>query len=109
MTRGTESDEELTARFRSQGRQRVAADRRRDAGRARRAHVTIAAAVALVALVLTAVRLGQDGEAGAWTALYLTGGVVAGCGVPLARAGRTRWALAAMCLGAALASLGDAV
>ncbi|MEU6846146.1 hypothetical protein ABZ930_30150 [Streptomyces sp. NPDC046716] len=108
MTRGTEYDEEPAARFRSEGRQELAADRRRDARRARRVYATIAAVVALAAVGLTGVRLGQDG-AGAWTALYLVGGVVGGCGVPLARMGRTRWAFAAICLGAGLASLGDSV
>lgn len=109
MTHGTESDEDLAARFRSRGRRQLTADRRHEARRARRVYTTIAAVVALVAVALTGVRLGQDGGAGAWTVLYLTGAVVACCGVLLARTGRTRWALAAICLGAGLASLGDSV
>ncbi|MFC7308674.1 hypothetical protein ACFQVC_31215 [Streptomyces monticola] len=107
MTGGTEFDEQLRAGFQSQGQSGPTSGRRRDARQARRLYAGLAAVVALVALVLTVVRLAQGGGAGAWTALYVGGGVVSACGVPLARIGRTRWAFAAMCLGAALAMLGD--
>ncbi|MFJ9178744.1 hypothetical protein [Streptomyces sp. NPDC102360] len=113
MTYGSESDEQLKApmtlkaRFRGQGRERLVVDRRRAARQARRVSGGISALVALVAIVLTGVRLGQGSEAGAWTVLYLAGGVVSGCGVLLARFGRTRWAFAAICVGAAVAALGD--
>ncbi|WP_306323360.1 MULTISPECIES: hypothetical protein [unclassified Streptomyces] len=97
----------LTARFRGQGRERVVLDRRRAARQARRVCAGICGLIALVAVVVTGIRLGQGSGAGAWTVLYLAGGVVSGCGVVLARFGRTRWALAAMCVGAGVATLGD--
>ncbi|MGD6754826.1 hypothetical protein [Streptomyces sp. BH105] len=116
MTYGSELDEQLKApktlkmlktRFRGQGQERVVADRRRAARQARRVAAGVSALVALVALVVTGVRLGQDSTAGAWTVLYLAGGAMSGCGVLLARFGRTRWAFAAMCVGAGIATLGD--
>ncbi|MHC5260613.1 hypothetical protein ACYSUO_22255 [Streptomyces sp. UC4497] len=113
MTYGSESDDQLKAtrtlkaRFQGQGRQGLVMDRRRAARQARRVSAGISALVALVAIVLTGVRLSQGSEAGVWTALYLAGGVVSGCGVLLARFGRTRWAFAAICVGAGIATLGD--
>ncbi|MER5438946.1 hypothetical protein [Streptomyces sp. NPDC002790] len=113
MTYGSESDEQLKAprtlkaRFQGQGRQRIVADRRRAARQARRVSAGISALVALVAIALTGVRLGQGSEVGVWTVLYLAGGVVSGCGVLLARFGRTRWAVGAICVGAGVATLGD--
>ncbi|WP_425828825.1 hypothetical protein [Streptomyces fractus] len=113
MTYGSEYDEQLKApktlktRFRGQGQQGLVLDRPRAARQARRVSGGISALVALVAIVLTGVRLDQSGEAGAWTVLYLAGGVVSGCGVLLARFGRTRCAFAAICVGAGIAMLGD--
>ncbi|MFI5657878.1 hypothetical protein [Streptomyces sp. NPDC051684] len=113
MTYGSELDERLKApktlktRFQGQGRQRLVTDRRRAARQARRVAAGVSGLVALVAVVVTGVRLGQDSTAGVWTVLYLAGGVVSGCGVLLARFGRTRWAFAAMCVGAGIATLGD--
>ncbi|MFZ3560221.1 MULTISPECIES: hypothetical protein [unclassified Streptomyces] len=107
MTHGPEIDEELRSRFRGQGQHGLTMDRRRAARQARRVSAGVSALVALVAIVVTGIRLGQGSEAGPWTALYLTGGFISGCGVLLARLGRTRWAFAAICLGAGVASVGD--
>ncbi|MFZ3567774.1 hypothetical protein ACOKM5_12515 [Streptomyces sp. BH097] len=113
MTYGSGVDEELTmpqalkARFRGQGRERLVVDRRRAARQARRVSAGVSALVAFVAIALTGIRLAQGSDAGVWTVLYLAGGFVSGCGVVLARFGRTRWAFAAMCAGAGVAMLGD--
>ncbi|MGY0491362.1 hypothetical protein [Streptomyces sp. WG-D5] len=107
MTHGSEWDEELRSRFQGQGQPGFPLDRRRAARQARRVSAGISALIALVALALTVVRLGQGSAAGPWTALYLAGGVISGCGVLLARMGRTRWAFAAICLGAGVAMVGD--
>lgn len=116
MTYGSEFDGQLKAptsptslrtRFQGQGRQKVVADRRRAARQARRVSAGISALTAVVAVAVTGVRLVQGGAAGTWTALYLAGAAISSCGILLARAGRTRWALAAVCVGAGVAALGD--
>jgi hypothetical protein len=70
-------------------------------------YAAFAGLVALVCLVLGVVRLvGGDGL-GVWAAAYAVGVGLAGRGFVLARSGRTRWAMVVICLGGALAGLGD--
>lgn len=99
--------EELRARFRAQGRADLEEGRQSEARRARGMHVAFAGLVVVVCLGLTVVRLGAGDSAGVWVASYAVGAVLGGLGFLLARGGRTRWALVAICVAVAVASLGD--
>ncbi|MFE0257215.1 hypothetical protein [Streptomyces sp. NPDC059010] len=101
------SADELRAQFQAQGRPGLVENRRRDARQARWTYAAFAGLVAVVCLVLTAMRFGRGDAAGAWVALYALGVALSSWGFVLARIGRTRWALAVTCIGAALAGLGD--
>ncbi|MFI7412255.1 hypothetical protein ACIBU0_26635 [Streptomyces sp. NPDC049627] len=101
------SADELRVQFQAQGRPGVVESRQRDATRARWTYAALAGLVAVVCLVLIAVRLGRGDAVGAWAALYAVGVALSGWGFVLARIGRTRWAMAVTCIGAALAGLGD--
>ena len=81
--------------------------RRRDVAQARWTYAALAGLVAVICLVLTAVRLGRGDAVGVWAAMYAVGAALSGWGFVLARIGRTRWAMAVTCVGAALAGLGD--
>ncbi|MGW1958240.1 hypothetical protein ACWCPI_36765 [Streptomyces sp. NPDC001920] len=102
-----ESADELRARFHSQGRPALAEQRRRDVRQARGMYAAFAGLVAVVCLVLLAVRLGQGDALGVWVATYAVGVVLGGWGFVLARIGHTRWAMMVACVAVALAGLGD--
>lgn len=74
---------------------------------ARWTYAALAGLVAVVCLVISVVRLGKGDTVGAWVAMYALGVALSGWGFALARIGRTRWAMAVTCIGAALAGLGD--
>ncbi|MEV6173918.1 hypothetical protein AB0L99_37610 [Streptomyces sp. NPDC051954] len=101
------SADELRVQFEAQGRPGLAESRRRDARQARGLYAAFAGLVAVVCLVLMAVRLGGGDALGVWVATYAVGAAFSGWGFVLARIGHTRWAMMVTCVGAALAGLGD--
>lgn len=101
------STDELRAEFQDQGRAGLAQERRRGARQARGMYAAFAGLVAVVCLVLIAVRLVQGDAFGVWVATYAMGVALGGWGFVLARIGHTRWAMMVACIGAALAGLGD--
>ncbi|MFE9024431.1 hypothetical protein ACFYNL_38605 [Streptomyces sp. NPDC007808] len=70
-------------------------------------YAAVAGLVAVVCLVLLAVRLGQGDALGVWVATYAAGVLLGGWGFVLARIGHTRWAMMVACVAVALAGLGD--
>ncbi|MGI5378628.1 hypothetical protein ACQEV2_31135 [Streptomyces sp. CA-251387] len=101
------SADELRAQFQAQGRPGLVESRRRDVAQARWTYAAFAGLIAFVCLALIVVRLVRGDAVGAWVALYAVGAALSGWGFVLARIGRTRWAMAVSCIGAALAGLGD--
>jgi hypothetical protein len=69
--------------------------------------MAFAGLAAAICLVLTVVRLGRGDGVGVWAAVYGLGVALSSVGAVLARAGRTRWAMATICVALVLAGLGE--
>ncbi|MGC9542592.1 hypothetical protein [Streptomyces sp. UG1] len=115
QTRGGEGDpvlpgvDEVRASFQGQPDPGFARQRSRQARSARGGLMAAGALVALVCLVVMVGRLNDGAQAGVGTVVYGSAFVFAGASVELARRARTRWAMMAIILAAAGASLADAL
>ncbi|MFJ7078863.1 hypothetical protein [Streptomyces sp. NPDC098781] len=101
--------DELRARFPAQPDPGIARQRSQQARSARGGLMAAGALVALVCLVVLVGRLNSGELAGVGTVLYVVSLVSAALSMELARRARTRWAMMAIILAAAGASLADAL
>lgn len=113
--RGGEGDpvppgvDEFRASFQRQSDPGFARQRSQQARSARGGLMAAGALVALVCLFVIVGRLNSGTQAGAGTVVYGLSLACAGLSVELARRARTRWAMMAIILAAAGASLADAL